>query len=413
MNITRNNLLRLWPLLLAAAWMACGGTPAMDGGTGGGGGSGDGGLLLSFEPPSTTAVNNSILVTVTGESFATEGVAFPPGAASGEPYFLDGWQVSFTHAVVVVDQVTLSENPDLNPNDPSQTGADVARAEGPWAVDLAKGGPLDAKELNGKAVALARLDGQNLKSGNPSFDPTSKYALGYRLISARAGVYDVNLDAEAEAAFREMASHGWSVWLAGTATWRGDLGAPACRSTDSAYDFGRFPKSVSFSFGFRAPVDFKNCENPELSPAGSRGVQTQAGAETTAQVTFHLDHPFWEALEEDAPLRWDILAARKSVDAGAGAAMASLTEADLAFDFQAPKDAQGAAIPWRTCGPALANERSAGTVAYDPVNVPVNPSGGSAGLKDLYDYMTYNLSTSGHLNNDGLCFPARNYPSPR
>ncbi|GMU59032.1 MAG: hypothetical protein AMXMBFR34_07950 [Myxococcaceae bacterium] len=405
-------LLRLSAPLFTAALLACGGTPTMDGGTGGGGGSGDGGLLLAFEPPPTTPVNNSLLVTISGEAFATEGIGFPPAAASGAPYFLDGWEVRFAHAVVVVDRLTVSENPDLNPNDASQTGEAVARAEGPWAVDLAKGGPLDAKELNGQAVALARLTGQNLKAGTPSFEPATKYAFGYQLIAARAGVYDVNLDAEAEAAYRDMASNGQTVWLSGTATWKGDLGAPACRSTDASYDFGRFPKAVSFSFGFRAPVDFKNCENPELSPAGSRGLQTQAGAQTTAQVTFHLDHPFWEALEEDAPLRWDVLAARKSVDAGVGPASATVDEKDLAFDFQAPKDAQGAAIGWRTCGPTLANERSAGTVAYDPVGVPVHPAGGAAGLKDLADYMTYNLSTFGHLNNDGLCFPARNYASP-
>jgi hypothetical protein len=369
-------------------------------------------LLLAFTPPPTTPANNGFRVTVSGEAFATEGMSFPPAGASGEPYFLDGWEVKFTHAVVVVDQVTLSENPDMNPNDPSQTGPAVARADGPWAIDLAKGGPLDAKELNGKAVALARLDGQNLKAGNPPFETTAKYALGYQLIAARAGAYDVNLDAEAKAAYAEMVAKGWSVWLAGTATWRGDRGTPACRSTDASYDFGRFPKAVAFSFGFKAPVDFKNCENPELSPTGSRGVQTQAGAETAVQVTFHLDHPFWEALEEDAPLRWDALAARRSVAAGPGPATASLTEADLTFDFQAPKDAQGAAIPWRTCGPTQPNERATGTVAYEPVNVPVSPAGGAAGLKDIYDYMTYNLSTFGHLNNDGLCFPARKYPSP-
>jgi hypothetical protein len=70
-----------------------------------------------------------------------------------EPYFLDGWQLSFEHVLVTVAQVTLSENPDFNPNDPSQTGAAVAQVAGPWAVDLAKGGPLDSKEGIGKSLA--------------------------------------------------------------------------------------------------------------------------------------------------------------------------------------------------------------------------------------------------------------------
>lgn len=58
-------------------------------------------------------------------------------------------------------------------------------------------------------------------------------------------------------------------------------------------------------------------------------------------------------------------------------------------------------------------ETTAGTLKFDPKAVPVNPAGGAAGLKNLYDCMVYNLSTFGHLNNDGLCFPARNYASPK
>ncbi len=34
-------------------------------------------------------------------------------------------------------------------------------------------------------------------------------------------------------------------------------------------------------------------------------------------------------------------------------------------------------------------------------------------LRDFVDYATYNQSTQGHLNADGLCFVKRNYPSPK
>lgn len=399
-------------LFFALSLTACGGGSGTDGGTDAGQLPTDGGLLLDFTPPSGAPVANGLLLTVTGEAFATEGLGFP-ATSGGEAYFLDGWEVTFDHVIVVLDALTVSENPDLSPNDPSQTGPAVARASGPWAVDLAKPGPLAAKELNGRAWPLARLADQNLVAGAPKFATSTKYAFGYELVAARVGTWNVNLDATGVAAFRDMEANGWTMWLSGTATWKGDQAAPACRSTDATYDFGRYPKAVQFAFGFKAPVAFTNCENPELSPVGSRGIQTQAGSETVVQATFHLDHPFWEALEEDAPLRFDALAARKAVAMGAGPASAYLTEADLVgLDFQGFRDPQGAAIPWRTCGPALPNERTQGVVAYDPVNVPVNPSGGAAGLKDVVDYMTYNLSTSGHLNNDGLCFPARKYPSP-
>lgn len=397
-------------LLLLASLSACGQLPGADAGTDAGP-AGDGGFFLYFTPPGGAA-NNSLLFTVTGEGAATDGTAFPP-ATAGEPYFLDGWEVTYSHVLVTIGAASVHENPDLNPNDQSQTGALVAEVTGPWAIDLAKPGPLDAKEQNGKAWALARLTNQNRKAGSPAFDPTAKYAFSYSLVAAAERAQSVNLDAEAEAAYRTMAEKGWTVLLQGTATWKGAQGTPACRATDAAYDFGRFPKAVKFSLGFKMPVNFRNCVNPELSPADSRGVQTSTSAQTVVQATFHLDHPFWEALEEDAPLRWDAIAARKSVATGSGPASVDVTIDDLAFDFQAPRDAQGAAIPWRTCGPTQPNERSTGAVAYDPVNVPVNPAGGAAGLKDLVDYMTYNLSSFGHLNNDGLCFPDRQYPSPR
>ena len=41
-------------------------------------------------------------------------------------------------------------------------------------------------------------------------------------------------------------------------------------------------------------------------------------------------------------------------------------------------------------------------------------AGGAAGLKDLSDYMAYNLSTFGHANaGEGLCVVERKYPSPQ
>lgn len=393
---------------LALTLAACPQMPEPDGGPP----ISDGGFFAEFSAPSASAVNNSLLVTITGESSATEGTGFPPAPGGGEPFFIDGWELTYEHVLVTVGAVNVSEGPETNPNDQSITGPLVAEVTGPWAVDLAKAGPLAAKEQNGTAFALARITGQNKKPGAPAFEATARYAFGYSLVAATEGVRNVNLDDSAQAAYRTMATNGWSVLLQGTATWRGDRSTPACRSTNAAYDFNRFPRAVKFSFGFKAPVNFKNCVNPELQPIDSRGVQTATNAQTTAQLTFHLDHPFWESLTEDAPLRWDSIAARRSAAAGASPASVDVTISDLTFDLQAPRDAQNAPIPWRTCGPVEPGERSSGTVSYDPVNVPVNPAGGAAGLANLLDYMTYNLSTFGHLNNDGLCFPDRQYASP-
>jgi hypothetical protein len=306
---------------------ACGPvTTKPDAGASGGGSAGgesDAGLTVTFRAftaPATTPTSGAFLVTITGEATATEGYAFPPPAGAMEPYFIDGWELQYEHLLTTVDNVTLSENPDLSPANPGMTGAAVARANGPWAVDLAKPGPLDAKEMAGKALALTRLTNQNLKTGTPAFSTTTKYAFGYDLIVADANPVDVNLDADAKAAYQEMRAKGWSYWVKGTATWKGSAGTPACRSTNAAYDFNRLPKVVKFEFGWKVPTTYKNCINQELMPADSRGVQLGAnGAEATVQLTLHNDHPFWDALEEDAPLRFDAIAALKSVASGAAA----------------------------------------------------------------------------------------------
>ncbi len=394
----------------AALLAACSGaTPNGGKDAGGDADGGLGGYFKAHRDPGAAKVNNAFLVTITGESSATEGNAFPPTAGQ-QVVFRDGWKLEYTHVLVTADKVVVSENPDMNPSDPSQTGPVVAQLDGPFAIDLAKPGPLDSKEMNGKSWRLGRIE--ELSAGG-AFSTTTKYAFGFDLVAAKEGARNVNLDDEAMAAYKTMAEKGWSVFYQGTATWRGDQGTPACRSTVAAYDWGRVPKTVKFKLGWKAPVTFKNCVNPDLTPADSRGVQTQANDQTIAQITFHLDHPFWDALEEDAPLRFDALAARKSVAAAPAPAMVELTEADLAnVDFQAFKDAQLMAMPIRFCGAQEAGEPTTGSLSYDPKSVPVNPAGGSAGLRDLYDYTTYNLSTFGHLNNDGLCYPQRNFAAP-
>ena len=55
-----------------------------------------------------------------------------------------------------------------------------------------------------------------------------------------------------------------------------------------------------------------------------------------------------------------------------------------------------------------------GAMAFDPQSVPhATGSNACTGLRDYYDFATYNQSTQGHLNSDGLCYVARHYPSPQ
>jgi len=423
MKMKTMTMIRAAALALSMSGFACGPMmPGVDGGSAGGGSAGGGSAggtgtvtYRSFTAPSTAPVNGSFLFTVTGEASASEGFSFPPPAGGMEPFFVDGWEIRYAHMLVTVDNVALSENPDMSPGNPGVTGAAVARTNGPWAVDLAKEGPVAGKGMEGKAFPLSRVNNQTLKSGTPAFGTSTKYAFSYELVAADGNPIDVNLDADAKAAYQLMRTNGWSYWVKGTATWKGAMGTPACRSTNASYDFNRVPKVVNFSFGWKVPTSYKNCLNQELMPADSRGVQLGAnGAEATVQMTLHNDHPFWDALEEDAPLRFDAIAARKSVATGT-APTATVTNADLTgVDFQAVNDAQGTRVPFRYCGAVAMGERTMGGLTLDPKGVPVNPAGGAAGLKDLYDYMAYNLSTFGHTNaGEGLCVIERKYPSPQ
>jgi hypothetical protein len=54
-----------------------------------------------------------------------------------------------------------------------------------------------------------------------------------------------------------------------------------------------------------------------------------------------------------------------------------------------------------------------GSMSFDPQSVPhaIGPKA-TSGLHDYYDFATYNQSTQGHLNSDGLCSVKRNYLSP-
>jgi hypothetical protein len=52
-------------------------------------------------------------------------------------------------------------------------------------------------------------------------------------------------------------------------------------------------------------------------------------------------------------------------------------------------------------------------MTFDTLTIPVNAAGDPARvIRDFYDYTTYNHSTFGHLNADGLSFVDRQYPSP-
>jgi hypothetical protein len=325
--------------------------------------------------PDAGATGGSIQFTASGEVLALGGYPFPP-ASAGDPAFVDGWEVKFSKLLVTVDHITLSEGPDTSPTDQSQTGKLVAQVDGPWAIDLHKGGPLAGKGgTDEQAHALATLDNQNKNGGKP-FDQTVRYAFGFDLVPASASATKLQLDA-ADPDYAEMVQKGWTVLYVGTATWKGTT----CTSTNAAFDFTKLPQTVNFRMGFKSPTTYVNCLNPDNDPAKGlgdeehqRGVQVKQNQTVIAQVTVHTDHPFWESFTHEVPPHFDQLAALARTDAGVAAfAVSDAVGANYtAFKFGSQ------ALPWRSCLATYTPPNSNAQMGFDSLTVPYNPSGDPA-----------------------------------
>ncbi|HUL76759.1 MAG TPA: hypothetical protein VL691_05785 [Vicinamibacteria bacterium] len=373
-----------------------------------------GGVIQSFQPPCDPGPKN-ILLTASGEVLALGGYDFPPASADA-PAFVDGWEVRLTKLIVTFDHVRLNRNPDLSPTDESQVGSLVVQVNGPWAVDVHKGGPLEGKGgPDEQAVPIAAITG--------NFDPAQRLAFSFDTVAATPDAKNVNLDASDLTDYQDMITHGYTVLYVGTATWRGDAPGVTCTSTIPGYDFSKIPPVVDFRFGFAAPTSYINAQNPDNSPASpfpgeenQRGIAVKANTSTIAQATFHIDHPLWESFVHDSPIHFDQIAAQYASDTAAtDPAPTATLDGMVGVDFSAFEDALGNALPWRNCVGDAYTPPPGDQMHFDNLSVPyvLGSSDPAAALRDYRDFMTYNLSTFGHLNSDGLAYVSRNYPSPQ
>ncbi len=369
---------------------------------------------------SGTTGAGTVQFSASGEVLALGGYDFPP-ADSSAGVFVDGWSVKFTKFIAVFDKVTLSENPDTSPTDQSQTGPVVAEIDGPWAIDLHKGGPLAGKGGgNEQAFPIEMITNQN-KNGGAPFDPTLRYAFGFDSVPATSAATLLQIDAN-DPDWQAMVQNGWNVLYVGTATWNGNAQGVTCSSTNPSYDFSKLPTTVNFRFGFATPTTYTNCQNPDNNPAqglngeaSERGVQIKSNQTTIAQVTFHTDHPFWESFTHDTPAHFDQLAALATKD-GSGNYNVTLDNTK-GVNYTAFKDPMGNPLPWRYCDAAVTMYMPPNTtpqMGFNSLSIPYNPTGNPASvMRDYWDYMRYDQSTQGHLNSDGLCYVQRHYPSPQ
>jgi len=357
-----------------------------------------------------------MLFVASGESLGLTGYAFPP-ATPDAVAFVDGWDVRFDRLLVTIDKIKLWANPDKVPGDPSQTDALVAEADLGWAVDLHRSDPGNITGKGGageQAVVITSLLNQNKNGGAPFATDGTRYAFGFDIVPATSAAFFVNLDDAAAADYQEMVADQCTVFYAGTATFKGNKTDPNCYPDDRK----TFPDVVKFRLCFKTPTSYVNCQNPDNDPAmpfaneeHQRGIALQAGKTTIAQVTIHTDHPFWDSVIHDSPAHFDQFAAR--VVGQAAAPPTVRLEDTQGIDYSAYTDAQGNTLSWRYCvdPPTDAHPKLTGAMAFDPQSVP-HSTDPKAGLRDYYDFATYNQSTQGHLNSDGLCFVKRNYDSP-
>jgi hypothetical protein len=404
----------------------------LDAGQGGGGD--DSGLRSFTVPPDPGA--GGVYVTISGESNAITGYPFPPGDWVKDTYFFDGWEYVIEEFIVVVDHVVLWSNPNHNPSNQGDLAGmtQVAHLDGPFVVDLHKGGPLVGQGgAPEQAMPIGIMANQN-DNGGAAFDPTTTYGFGFSTVQATYGAYNVNLTSDQMADFATMVGSGYSVFYKGRLTWKGDQSKYPCVSTngggDGGYDYSQMPNAgIEIQFGFPTPTNYVNCQNMTLQgppTAGEdypRGVQVSPSQSTIAQLTLHMDHPFWESFAENSPVHFDQIAAQYVGQTDGGAV--ARTEDMKGVPFYAFTDKTGTPLPWRNCAGSNYQPPGNGQMSFDTLSVPVDPHGTCTGNigddytqdnckaeRDYYDYIRFTQSTQGHLNSQGLCYIDRHWPAP-
>lgn len=426
--------------------------------------------LQTFVPPTDPGAGGFVF-SISGEVNAISGYPYPPYDPS-QTWMVDGWNWKIEKYIVVVDHITLWTNPNESTSNQAMHGPMVAHVDGPFVVDLHKGGPLDGKGGGGEqALAIAALSNQNDNGGAP-FDPTQYYAFGFSTVPATYNAINVNLTEDEAADYQLMVANGYSVYYYGTANWTGnqtgqsmfglcstdpaqDLASgyqtcavassessgdggtqddaeaeesgAAVGTCPSAYAFSQLPQQMTFQLGFSTPTNYVNCVNYTISEQVGmdvRGVQVSTSQSEIEQVTVHMDHPFWESFEEDTPVHWDQIAAHYIGQMNPVAHV----EDFMGVPFNPFTDKNGTVVPWHWCESGglytppgngamsfstLSVEQDPGGVCTGPVSVDfTSPQDNCPGIRDYYDFIRYTQSTQGHLNSQGLCYIDRQFPSP-
>ncbi len=198
---------------------------------------------------------------------------FPYTEGGVEYAFVDGWSVQFTHYVVTIGGVSLSD-PD--------GGSVVGSWDGPAMIDL--------KKDSGQNHDVVSLEGL----------PAKRLDIEFRFMEASDSAENRNVD---ESIVEEMKAEGYSMWVEGDASKEGE--------------------SIHFLLRLRTPTRYTDCINGKDQ---TQGISIEANKTTGAFLYAHALHLFWDTLASgDESLRFDALAAVADTDGEAE----TVTESEL------------------------------------------------------------------------------------
>jgi hypothetical protein len=226
--------------------------------------------------------------------------------------FEDGWRVKFSKFLVVIRDIAIVDG----------VGTVGSQQPGAKAFDLTKKGPVDVYSATAAAKAYDVV----------------RYA-----IAPDGNAEAINIEA---ADLALLKSRSASLIIVGTAT--------------------KETVTKTFEWSFTNNTLFDNCEKAD---GMGKGVVLTPGKETTAQLTIHGDHFFYDQLSGDAKLRFDPIA-----------------NSDLNNDNKITLDE--VAVVQLTSLP----QGQYGTT-------------GVANIRNLREFITQNMRTIGHFEGEGECSP--------
>ena len=313
---------------------------------------------------------------------------------------------------MTVDDVKLSNNPDVSPGDESQTGSlsEVKVLGRSIATPIRT-----TSSASGAGENVPRVPPRELRVRDRR---RRRYAFGFDVVAATDKTADgranVNLDADGLADYAQIATRLHVILYVGTATFKEPSRATSCATARPNIKAGRPPST--FSALLQLSDDVRQLQNPDSDPATpldgeehERGIAFQSES-VIAQVTIEL--PFWDSTEHDSPAHFD--RSPRGSSAAKTQALPVTLDATRGVDcgiHRRPRQPPPVALP--SPPPTDVHSQFTGAMAFDPHGDPAcceRPVDQALRLPRLHDVQP---STQGHLNGGALCFHVRrNYAAP-